>query len=121
MAFEILTPQVSLPAGADLSAAQFRAVVLNSSGKVVLAGAATVALGILQNDPKADEAADVFLGRGITFAQVGASVTPGQALTTNASGQLVPAGAGQPIIAYALESGSSGNVISVVFGFFGVV
>jgi hypothetical protein len=60
---------------------------------------------------------------GPAVAQIGANVTSGQPLTPNAAGQLIPATAGQPVVAVAMESQtyvSPGSYAGVfVLGLFG--
>lgn len=79
---------------------------------VVSAAAASGVIGILEEDAVAVVRGGVntvgepnsVIEFGQAVAQIGASVTALQPLTTNASGELVPATAGQPIVAFALEA-----------------
>ena len=79
---------------------------------VVAAAAALAVVGILEEDAVAVVRGGVntvgepntVIEFGQAVAQIGASVTALQPLTTNASGQLVPANPGQPIVALALEA-----------------
>jgi hypothetical protein len=88
-----------------------------------LVAAATVAVGILEEDAISTRNPSAVVEFGQTVAQVGANVTALQPLTTNAASQLVPAQPGQPVIAVALEPqvyvapGSFANVF--VLGLFG--
>lgn len=66
-----------------------------------VAGQACV--GLIEEDVIAGlPAAIVEFGQGV--AQIGANVIAGQALAANATGQLIPAVAGQAVVAIALES-----------------
>ena len=79
---------------------------------VVAAAAAAGVIGILEEDAVAVVRGGVntvgepntVIEFGQAVAQIGASVTALQPLTTNANGLLVPANPGQPVVAYALEA-----------------
>lgn len=113
MAVEYPVFRFSRTAGEDLSAAQYHAVKMNTSGKIVKGTAGARCVGILQDDPGNDQVGSV-MGLGISPAVYGASVNPGDELTSDANGHLVPAVAGQPVIAYALEAGSANEEHSVL-------
>ena len=72
--------------------------------------------GILQNKPTSGAAADVCLF-GISKVVSGGTITRGSQLMVNASGQLVTwtAGSGYAQVAIAIESGVSGQIISVFY------
>ena len=78
---------------------------------IVAAAAATGVIGILGEDAVVTVQGGVsvvgepssVIEFGQATAQIGANVAVNQPLTTNASGELVPAGPGQPIVAVALE------------------
>lgn len=100
-------------AGADLSAKQFYAVKLNSSSKAVLSGAGEQAIGILQNDPVSDMAADIMYA-GVSKAVAGASIAAGDLLMSNASGKLIPLTSTNISVAVALAAASADEVVSVL-------
>jgi hypothetical protein len=70
----------------------------------LVAVAATLAIGILEEDAISTLNPCSVIEFGPAVAQIGANVTAQQALTTNAAGQLVPAQPGQPVVAIAQES-----------------
>jgi len=76
---------------------------------LALAIAAAGVIGLLEEDVIAAPATgspgepSSVIEFGQAVAAIGANVALGQPLTTNAAGQLVPAGPGQPIVAVALE------------------
>ena len=76
---------------------------------LLVAAAATAAIGLLEEDVIAAPATGLpgqpssVIEFGQAVAAIGATVAVNQPLTTNALGQLVPAGPGQPIVAIALE------------------
>ena len=76
---------ISVLAGEDLSAAQFRFVKL-SSGAVVKAGAGDPVLGVLLNKPASGEIASVQVG-GVATVAVDAAVTVDDKLMSSADGQ----------------------------------
>jgi len=112
MATEILIQSISLVAAADLSAKQYYCVKVDSNGKAALCGAAENSVGILQNDPTSGQMATVGM-LGLSKAKYGASVTAGANLMTDASGKLITATGTNPVIALALESGSTDEIRSV--------
>lgn len=103
-------------ANADLSSSQYLAVIVatNDFGVSLSTAATAPSHGILQNKPKAGQAADVrFLG--VSKAVAGAAFTRGTALMVNGSGQLITATTGNYPIALALESATaSGDIRSVM-------
>lgn len=119
----------SLVAAADLSAAQFRAVKVNSSGQAALAAAGEFAIGILQNKPTAGQTATVVTVGPISKAVAGGSITAGALVASDASGKLKAAVLGRTdtqqheaadaligssVIGVALESASADDVFAVL-------
>lgn len=106
---------VSFESAADLSTKRYYIVKMTSAGKVNLAASATdVSIGVLQNKPKAGEAAEVFMRNSAGTGKVilGGTVTLGAALTSNASGKAIATTtAGDQILGYALEAGSADDII----------
>jgi len=133
MAFEIPLFDVSLVAGADLSASQYKAVKVDNTGKAVLCSAVgDPAVGILQNNPKAGQTAQVRIF-GVTMAVAGAAVTVGSIVGTDANGKVVAATeatanttdgtiSGSRAVGIALESASAADqVISIALLHMGLV
>jgi hypothetical protein len=83
---------VSFVAGADLRNFPFAPVRLDSTGRVVLAGANERAIGILQNKPNAGEAASVML-YGISKAVAAGTISIGSPVVAAANGRVAAAGA----------------------------
>lgn len=98
-----------LVAGADLSAAQYLFVKFGSTaGQVKPVAASTdAAFGVLQNDPKSGEEAEVAIG-GLAKVVAGTSVgwTAGGAVGWNTTGQAVP---------IALNSTTDNTLIGGIF------
>jgi len=77
----------SFDAGADLSTKQFFFVKLSADRKVILCAAATdKPIGVLQNKPKLNEAAEVMV-IGRTKVESDAALTAGDLIGTSADGQ----------------------------------
>jgi hypothetical protein len=100
-------------AGEDLSSSQFKFVTLESDGKVDLADAAGEnAIGVLINDPAADEAATVVVS-GKVMVTSGGTIAAGAQIQTDASGDALTAAAGDVVLGYALESAVDGQVFAI--------
>ena len=120
-------PQIvwAFEAGADLSGDQYRAVALNASGQIVRAGAGAKAVGILVDKPRAGQHGTVAVS-GVTKAVAGGAVAPGDYLSTDANGAVVPATdtavsdgtapgtQGTHIIGQALEGAAAGELVTLV-------
>ena len=116
MAYRENEQSISLLAAADLSGDQFSFVTIDATGKaakVSVAGAA--AQGVLENTPKADEAANVNIG-GVVQATAGAGVTAGDDVASDANGKAVTATTGDVILGKATTTASgAGTVFSMLF------
>ena len=87
MAYEIPGFQFTLPAGADLSAAQHKFVKINSSGQVILCAAVTdKPIGILQNKPNAAGVAANIMANGVSKLIMAANAAKGDRIGTDAAG-----------------------------------
>lgn len=88
MAYEVAGPaslQISFEAAADLSAAQYKFVKLDTNGKIVVCDTdGEVALGVLQDNPVAGQAGNVML-YGVTKVLIKASeaIAAGSAIGTS--------------------------------------
>jgi len=91
MAYEFsnYSVKVTLVAGADLSAAQYKFVKLNSSGQAVICSGATDSpIGVLQNAPTSGQEAEVLIVGG-TKVVAGAAITLPNTIGTDANGKAV--------------------------------
>jgi len=122
MAYEFSAAAVrtTLIAGADLSAKQFHFVeVDNADGTVDVCDNATDRpIGVLQNTPKAGEAADVLIVGGSKVA-AGGTASAGQALFTSASGTAVTLAIGTTgsaafIVGSFIEPAAAGAITTAV-------
>ena len=106
---------ITRQADADLSAAQYRFVKQTATGTVELCDSAgEIALGVLQNDPEATQAATVAVG-GVVRVAAGAAVTIGAEVMTDATARAITATATNVALGEALSgAGAAGNIISVL-------
>ena len=89
MAVNKRVTSISMPAGTDLSAAQFRIVKMESDGQVALAtDGADPMIGILMNKPAAaDRAAEVAIAGSEVKIEAGAALVTGDLVTAVAGGR----------------------------------
>lgn len=108
----------SLPgisAGADLSTTgQHRFVTVDSTGRVVLTGAAGRSEGVLANNPIEDQAAEVQGHGAVAKVSASAAIAAGDSVASAANGQGRTAVALDFIIGVCVEAaGASGELCSV--------
>lgn len=119
MATEGVNIAISLKADTDRSAAQYRAVKGHTTARTfTLAGAGDGGMGILQDKPAAAGRVGKIVTQGLSKAVLGGTVTLAAGfpeLTSDANGALVLSSSipGSTGVAYAIEAGVSGNIISV--------
>lgn len=117
MAYEHPILPFSWPAGADLSAKQYLAVQLTTSGTVTVADATVRVAGILQNDPLSGEPASICMlgiSKAVTDGNAGA-IAYMDSLAPDANGKLVKTTTdNDEVVAVALgASTADGTIISV--------
>lgn len=115
---------ITLPAGGDLSAHQWKFVTVNSSGEAVLQTTVNGrVVGVLQNDPAAQGREAEVAVAGVVKVLVGASaVAAGDEIETTAAGlALTAAGAGSNIVGICLVGAAAGGLAEVLLQPRGVV
>lgn len=101
-------------AGEDLSSAQFKFVTLEADGNVDLADAAGErCVGVLLNKPDAAGKAATVAMTGKVMVVAGGSVTAGDEVATDASGDAVTAASTNIVMGYALEDAVDGQVFAI--------
>ena len=106
---------VTLIAGADLSAKQYRFVSLASDGQIDPTGDGLLAAGVLQNDPSAaGRAAEVAI-KGIVKVEAGGTIAAGGSVSSGADGIAVATASGDVPLGTAVDGGASGAIISIIF------
>ena len=113
MAFHEDLTSVSIEAGGDLSADQYKFVAVAADGQVDVAGNGVAVTGVLQNKPAAaGRAAEVGIS-GISKVLAGGTVAAGDDVASDASGQAVVATTGENVAGIAITGGASGEIISI--------
>lgn len=111
-------------AAADLKLKEYHVGVIDSTGKIALAGAnpGRVVAGILIGAPESGGDATLQIAN-VSQAVIGAAVANRNTLlTSNASGRLIPATTGQYAQFMSLSTGTAdGQVITVVIAPFGLM
>jgi len=120
MAVERVLNPIGMKAAADLSAKQFYIVEITAADTVNVCSAATdVPFGVLQNDPKSGETAEIAYADGeITKVVSDGSTTAiaiGDQVGTDASGKAVKKTiSGELVLGRALEASSADGVIITI-------
>lgn len=114
MAYDLNTHNVSLLAAADLSAAQYRCVSLDSNGRIIQSTATSLTIGILQTKPTSGQFGSVAF-MGVSKVALGGTVAAGARVMSNATGLGIAATtAGNAVIGVALEGGVTGDIVPVL-------
>lgn len=120
MAYEFsnYSVKVSLKAGEDLSAAQYKFVKLDAAtGNVVACSDVTdIPAGVLQNNPVSGEVAEVLITGG-TKIKAGGSASPGDLINTSASATAVkltagPTGSTNYVVGRFLTDAAAGQIVT---------
>jgi hypothetical protein len=107
MAFEEAIKAISVDAAGDLSASQHCFLVLDSNGRVAVAGAAARAFGVLRNKPAGLGHAATVVREGTVKVKAGAALAKGDLVTTDASGRAVEATTGNPVLGRVLGNATT--------------
>lgn len=103
-------------AGADLSAGQFKFVTLAADGQVdITSSAGGNAIGVLLNKPSAAGRAATVCVSGSVMITCGGTITAGDQIQSDASGDALLAATGDVVLGYAREDGVDGQIIEMEF------
>ena len=106
---------ITIPAGGDLSASQYRFVQVASDGQCdIVAGAGLDATGVLQNAPDAAGKASEIAIAGRVKVVAGGTVASGALVQSDASGDALLATTGDFVLGQCLIGGAVGEVIEVL-------
>lgn len=106
---------ISLEAGSDLSASQYRFVTLAADGQVDQTGAGLDATGILQDDPDAAGVAGSVAISGVSKVVAGAATTRAGNVASDSTGRAVNATTGNFIQGIFLEAAAAaGDIVPVL-------
>jgi len=106
---------ITLEAGSDLSAHQFKFLTVAADGQCDLSGDGDASVGVLQNKPAAAGRAALVAIGGIVKVECGAVVTRGGNVASGASGTAINAALADNILGTALDTGAAGRIIRMVF------
>lgn len=106
-----ITP-ISVEAGSDLSASQFCAVTVNSSGQLVLPAANASILGILYDVPAAQGRAGAVQCAGVVKWRLGGTVAKGDKVKTDSTGRAVTASAADVAAGYGCGVCITGGAVN---------
>lgn len=120
MAYEIsnYAVRITLEAGEDLSAKQYRFVKISSGKAVACDGATDVPIGVLQNDPASGEEASIVVVGGTKIVS-SASINAGIKIGTNNAGKADAKVAGTDTTEYTvgqviLGAGADNEILTAV-------
>lgn len=113
MATEINLQTISVEAGSDLSAKQYLAVKVNTSGQLAVAVGDDYAIGILQDDPAAAGRPGIVGIAGVVKGTAGGTVTKGDRLVVDSASKLVTATGQAQHVAIAIESAAVNEIFKV--------
>lgn len=99
----------NLTAAADLSAKQYFALKVDSSGNLAVAGAGQRSIMVLQNAPESGDACEAMID-GVTKASAGGTITAGDPVAVDSAGEFVKALDNDYQIGVALASAVDGDV-----------
>lgn len=109
-----------LVVAAALNNKQYFGVKFGADDKTMVVSDLRDADGIVMNNPGLEGTEIEVAHDGLSKAKLGGTVTRGDSITTDASGEWVVATAGQAAFAVALESGVDADVITCIYGRHGV-
>lgn len=101
-------------ASADLTADQFRFVVIDGEKTVDVAGDGVAADGVLQNKPDTGQAATIAIAGDTTKVIAGAAVAAGANVASDANGAGVPATSGEYINGKCLTAAANADELITV-------
>lgn len=108
---------ITVEAGSDLSAAQYKFVNMATDGQVDLAGTQGIdVLGVLQNDPAAAGRAATVAVSGVSKVVAGGAINPGaKVMTSNAGVALAATGTNVVVgVHVGKVAAASGDIIPVL-------
>lgn len=98
------------------SSGQYTLMIQNTTNdnEVTQSGLDGVVIGVLQNNPKANEAASIAYG-GRLKVVYGDTITVGAVVCSDASGRAIPLASNHNIVGIALKAGVVGDVGEIIF------
>lgn len=102
---------ISLPAAADLSTHQYKAVKVDGNGRAALCGADERAVGILQNDPDAIDKMATVMVDGVSKCIMSGNIAPGTVVASDANGKVKAPAALSNTLGVVLDNGGADNAV----------
>lgn len=117
MAFKEGLQSRSVQAAGDLSSSQYRAVIIDATGRAALVSTLGGGIdGVLQNAPAAAGRACEVAFDGTTQWMAGGTIAVGADVSVDAAGRCITAATGQQVHGKALYAGVIGAIIPVKLG-----
>ncbi len=114
MSYEEALKTISVEASTDLSANQYYMVDVDANGQLVLAGAGTKMIGVLQDKPAATGRVGAVGIDGVSKVSASAAIAAGARVASTAGGQAVTAVSGNYSLGEAMEAATAaGDIIAV--------
>lgn len=104
---------VTVDAGADLSAMQYKAIAVGGT----IAATTTLTVGLLQNKPGASGRRAALAYHGQMKAYAGAAITVGAKVMVTTSGFIIAATSAGNVAGLALATAASGDLMTGLFNF----
>lgn len=121
MAYENHLENITMVAGADLSALQYRFVTMASDGQIDPTGTGLGADGVLQNDPAAAGRAATVAISGVSKVEAGGAITKGANVSSDSTGRAITATSGHRVLGVAQETvTTAGQILPVLLKVQGV-
>ena len=115
MAYEESLTSISVQAGSDLSASQYRLMIVNASGQLAAASTGAKADGVLQDKPTAAGRPGTLGINGVSKVEAGAAITAGDDIAAGTSGKAAVAGTGDVVVGRAMEdAGADGDLFAML-------
>lgn len=105
---------VSGEASGDLSGSQYCGVVIDTNGRVALAGVGSNCAGVLYDKPAALGRACAYGISGKSPLRAGGNITKGTKVAPDSNGAFVAIGSGDRGFATALEAASAGQIFTAL-------
>lgn len=114
MALNAVLTEITFPSSGDLSAGQHKLIKIASDGQVELCGAGENSIGVLQNDPAAENRPAVVAVAGVSKVILGATVAVGAKIMSDASARAITATATNHVLGVCVLGGAVNEIGEVL-------
>lgn len=119
MAYEEIVQSITIESSGNLSAGQYRFVVVNGSGQIAAPSAGVRAVGVLQSKPAAAGDAATVAVAGVSKVEAAATLAAGAKVACDATGKAAAGTTGHHYVGVALAGGDAGELIPVLLQYGG--